>query len=63
MEDALCLVFLQYQVEQFAEKHDDETLTGIIRKTWGKMSERGHEEALRLNYSPRVQRLLKTALG
>ncbi len=62
MEDALCLVFLQYQIAEFAEKHDDEMLTGIIQKTWQKMSERGQEEALKLNYSTRIQRLLKTAL-
>ena len=63
MEDALCLVFLQYQVGEFAEKHDDEMVSNIIRKTWNKMSERGHNEAMKLDYSQRVQRLLQTALA
>ena len=39
MEDALCLVFLQYQYDDFIEQHDDEKVIRIIKKSWGKMNE------------------------
>ena len=48
IEDALCLVFLQFELEEFAHKHPDDKVVDIIRKTWVKMSERGHEAALAL---------------
>lgn len=48
MEDALCLAFLSHELEEFAGKHDDAKLIDIIRKTWRKMSERGHARALEL---------------
>jgi hypothetical protein len=48
MEDALCLAFLEFELEEFAQKHDAAKVIDIIRKTWGKMSERGHERALAL---------------
>ena len=48
MEDALCLAFLEHELDEFAGKHDDAKLIDIIRKTWRKMSERGHARALEL---------------
>ena len=48
MEDALCLAFLEFELEEFAGKHDAAKVIDIIQKTWGKMSERGHERALAL---------------
>ena len=62
MEDALCLVTLQYQIEGFSLKHDDEKMIGIIQKTWAKMSDRAREEALKLSYSERVLSLIKNAI-
>lgn len=63
MEDALCLVTLQYQIEGFSLKHDDEKMIGIIQKTWAKMSDRAKEEALKLTYSERVLSLIKKAIA
>ena len=63
MEDALCLVTLQYQIEGFSLKHDDEKMIGIIKKTWAKMSDRAKEEALKLSYSERVLSLIKNAIA
>ncbi|MBK7058480.1 MAG: DUF4202 domain-containing protein [Leptospiraceae bacterium] len=63
MEDALCLVTLQYQIEGFSLKHDDEKMIGIIQKTWAKMSDRAKEEALKLSYSERVLSLIKKAIA
>jgi hypothetical protein len=48
MEDALCLAFLEHELDEFASKHDEAKLIDIIRKTWRKMSERGHARALEL---------------
>src|SRR5690606_9688798 len=48
MENALCLVFLEFQYENFLLKHDDEKLLGIIQKTWAKMTDPGREAALNL---------------
>jgi hypothetical protein len=63
MEDALCLAFLEYELDEFAAKHEDEKIVDILRKTWRKMSERGHQEALGLRYSERVGALVKMALS
>jgi hypothetical protein len=62
MEDALCLTFLEYEIDVFAAKHEDDKIVDILRKTWRKMSERGHAEALRLRYSDRVGALVNKAL-
>lgn len=48
LEDAVCLRFLQDELEAFARDRDDEAVVGIIRKTWDKMSDRGHAHALAL---------------
>ena len=48
LEDVICLVFIEFYLEDFANKHDEEKLIDIIRKTWNKMSTKGHEAALKL---------------
>lgn len=48
MEDALCLAFLEFELDEFAHKYDEAKVIDIIQKTWGKMSERGHARALAL---------------
>lgn len=65
MEDALCLSFLEFELEEFAAKHDDDKVVDIIRKTWGKMSERGHAKALELAPAlpPKASELVKRALS
>jgi hypothetical protein len=63
MEDALCLAFLEHEIDEFAAKHPDDKIVDILGKTWRKMSDRGHSEALRLVLSERVKALLKKALA
>ena len=63
LEDVICLVFLEYYLEPFVEKHDDEKLKNIILKTWNKMSDKGHQEALKINYSTSNLELIKASLG
>jgi hypothetical protein len=63
LEDVICLVFLEFYLEPFVEKHDREKLKNIILKTWNKMSEKGHEAALKINYNVVDLELIKEALG
>ena len=62
LEDALCLVFLQFQFTDLAQKTDDEKVINALQKSWKKMTPSAHEHALKQNYSAREQDLLKRAL-
>lgn len=63
LEDALCLVFLKYQLADLAEKTENEKIVNALKKFWAKMSEQGRAETLKLNYGERELALIKTALG
>ena len=63
MEDALCLVFLEHEAAEFAEKHPEEKVIDILRKTWRKMSERGRAAALALPLQSGVRALVERALS
>ena len=63
LEDAACLVFLEFHLGGFAEKTDREKLIQIIRKTWRKMSGNGHQHALRIEFPEPVRVLVTEALG
>jgi hypothetical protein len=63
LEDALCLVFLQYQLAEFVAKTHDEKVINVLKKTWAKMSEQGRAEALKLNYGEREFGLVTAALS
>ncbi|WP_370476629.1 DUF4202 domain-containing protein [Tamlana flava] len=63
LEDTICLVFLDYYFEEFAEKHDDDKIIDILKKTWVKMSDKGHEEALKLPFSDKSLALVKKAIS
>ena len=51
MENALCLVFLQFQYEEFLHKHSPEKVVNILRKSLLKMDAHGHQFALGLKFS------------
>jgi hypothetical protein len=63
LEDVICLVFMEYYLDPFVQKHDREKLKNIILKTWNKMSDKGHKEALKISYKPANLQLIKDALG
>ena len=63
LEDVACLVFLDDQFEAFKEKHDDEKIVTILKKTWAKMSPRGREMALELPMTDECRLLVEKALG
>jgi len=62
LEDALCLVFLETQYADLRTKTPDETMRGVLRKTWQKMSARARAEALKLPLGEDERRLLAEAL-
>ena len=63
LEDVVCLVFLENYFADFAREHDEEKVIGIVRKTWGKMSERGRSAALKLDLPEEARRLVQRALA
>jgi hypothetical protein len=63
LEDAACLVFLEYEFADFAAKHDEQKLVDILRKTWPKMSARGQQAALALQLPAPLRRVVEKALA
>ncbi|PAW82676.1 MAG: hypothetical protein B9S33_14895 [Pedosphaera sp. Tous-C6FEB] len=63
IEDALCLVFLQFQFAELAAKTDEDKMINALRKSWAKMTEPGRAEALKLAYGPRELALVQKALS
>ena len=63
LEDTICLVFLDYYSEEFATKHNEEKIIDILKKTWIKMSDKGHEAALKLTFSEKSLALVKEAIS
>jgi hypothetical protein len=62
MENALCLVFLQFQYEAFHTKHSPEKVINILKKSLLKMDAHGHQFALTLKYSPEGLAYIQEAL-
>jgi hypothetical protein len=63
LENALCLVFLEFQFAALAAKSDDEKMINALQKSWGKMTEAARAEALKLNFGQREKTLLHRALN
>ncbi|UII81269.1 DUF4202 domain-containing protein [Flagellimonas sp. CMM7] len=62
LEDVICLVFLKYYYAPFLVKHDDDKIISILQKTWRKMSEKGQQAALQLDFSGKGKGLIAKAL-
>jgi hypothetical protein len=62
LEDALCLVFLEHQLSDLAEKTADDKVITALQKSWKKMTPAAHEHALKISYSPREKSLIEQAL-
>ena len=63
LEDVACLVFLDDQFEAFEKEHDEDKIVRILQKTWGKMTDQGHELALKIPMGERPMELVKKALA
>lgn len=64
VEDVACLVFLQHYWQPFSQRDDldEPKLIRIVQKTWPKMSDKGHEAALKLDLAPEDVALIGRAL-
>ena len=62
LEDALCLVFLEFQFAPLAAKSDDEKMINALRKSWAKMTEAARAEALKLHFGEHERSLIERAL-
>jgi hypothetical protein len=62
LEDVSCLAFLEEGFAEFAAKHDDRKVIGIVQRTWKKMSPRGQQAAMGLSLSDDAKRLIEQAL-
>jgi len=67
LEDVACLVFLEHYFDDFAAKYiaenNEEKIIRIVKLTWNKMSERGHEIALTLALPKHLAALVGKALS
>jgi hypothetical protein len=48
VEDCASLVFLEFEYADFGAKYADDKVVDIVAKTWAKMSDAGHAQALEL---------------
>jgi hypothetical protein len=62
MENALCLVFLQFQYEDFYPKYEADKVVNILKKSLLKMDAHGHQFALGLNCSENGLHYIQEAL-
>jgi len=63
LEDCACLVFLEHEFAGFAPKHDEAKLVDILRKSWNKMSSRGHDAALGLKLPAALRAIVERAVS
>lgn len=63
LEDVACLVFLEFYFVDFARSHSDEKIISIVKKTWAKMSEDGHTQAMKIPYDEQTLGLIQQALA
>lgn len=62
-EDALCLVFLDTQLTELADKLGDDEVVEVLVKTIPKLSQRGVDSLGKLSLSPRAVGLVTRALS
>lgn len=61
LEDVICLVFIQYYLDEFASKHEDEKVVDILRKTMKKMSRHAITQADTIPLSDKIKHLIQKA--
>lgn len=63
LEDALCLVTLEHQLDDLVARTEHDKMIGILQKTWRKMSPAAHAAALQMTYQPEALAMIKQALA
>ena len=61
LEDVICLVFVQYYLDEFAAKHEDEKVVDILRKTMKKMSPKAIGEVGGISVTEKIGKLIQLA--
>ena len=61
IEDVICLVFVEFYLDDFAKQHSEKKMVDILKKTLKKISPRGIEAALKINMSEHVKELILKA--
>jgi hypothetical protein len=63
LEDALCLVFVEMQLVDFAEQHPDAKVVDILVQSLRKMSPAGHAAAREISLPAKAATLLERAVS
>ena len=63
LEDALCLVFLEFQFAELTGRSEEDKMVNAVKKSWEKMTEAGRAAALKLNYGEREKGIIQKALS
>ena len=63
LEDALCLVFLEFQFSELAARTADDKMVNALQKSWKKMTPAAQAQALKLSYRPQEKSLIDRALA
>ena len=63
LEDALCLVFLEFQFAELAAKTSEDKMINALQKSWKKMTPAARAHAMTLNFGSQEKSLLKRALA
>ena len=63
LEDALCLVFLEFQLAPLAAKTDAVKMINAVQKSWKKMTPAAQQHALSLTFAPNEKQLIDRALA
>ena len=61
LEDVVCLVFIEFYLDEFASKHHDDKVIDILRKTMKKMSARSIDAVGQLPLSEKIKSLIHDA--
>ena len=63
LEDALCLVFLEFQFAELAAKTAEDKIINALQKSWKKMTPAARDNAMKLRFGTREKSLLERALA
>ena len=63
LEDALCLLFLERQLAELAQKTSEDKVINALRKAWDKMTPAGRALAGQIPFGPEEKALLDRALA
>ena len=63
LEDVVCLVFIEFYLDDFASRHDDDKIVEILRKTLKKMTATGKLAIADLKVSEKIRSLTARAIS